>query len=53
MYLDSNTTVDDTTTHIQASTLELVDVELRLYGATVVPTLDEGVTHVVMDDRYL
>lgn len=53
MYLDSNTTVDDTTTHIQASTLELVDVELRLYGATVVPTLDEGVTHVVMDDSDL
>ncbi|KAK2168896.1 hypothetical protein LSH36_13g04032 [Paralvinella palmiformis] len=49
VYLDVNLVLGDPSTHINASSLELVRLYLRFYGATVLDKIDHDVSHVVVD----
>ena len=40
-------------THIKNSTLELQGLQLRYHGATICPDIDEDVSHVVIDQKYV
>ena len=39
--------------HVHDSSLDLVALEMRFYGATICEKLGDEVTHVVFDDRYV
>jgi len=47
VYLDGWSTIGSC-----GSRLELTGLTLRLYGATVVKTLTDNVSHVIVDSRY-
>ncbi|XP_072034969.1 DNA ligase 4-like [Amphiura filiformis] len=49
VYLDSCLVIGDQSTHIQDSSLDLVALEMRFYGATINEELGEDTTHVVCD----
>ena len=49
--MDSNLVVGDGTTRIEHCSLELVALEARFYGASVVENLDDKVTHVIVDTK--
>lgn len=51
VYLDCNILIGDSTTHIKNSPLELVALELRLYGAKLSDTLTQQVSHVIVNGR--
>ncbi|XP_030057178.1 DNA ligase 4 isoform X2 [Microcaecilia unicolor] len=52
VFLDIFAIINDPTTKIHASVLDIKAFELRLYGATVVKRIEEGVTHVVTGDDH-
>ncbi|XP_015777211.1 PREDICTED: DNA ligase 4-like isoform X2 [Acropora digitifera] len=53
VYLDQYACIGDISTGILNSSLELVGLKLRLYGAQIIDTLDDGVTHIVLDESDL
>ncbi|XP_076463012.1 LOW QUALITY PROTEIN: DNA ligase 4-like [Babylonia areolata] len=53
MYMDSNLVVGDESTHLPTSSLDLLALELRFFGATVVSQLDSQVSHVVVEESDL
>ncbi|KAL8610583.1 hypothetical protein ACOMHN_006302 [Nucella lapillus] len=53
MYLDWNLVVGDESTHLPASSLDLLALEVRFFGASVVPTLDTQVSHVIVEESDL
>ncbi|XP_067047572.1 DNA ligase 4-like [Acropora muricata] len=53
VYLDQYACIGDISTGILNSSLELVGLKLRLYGAQITDTLDDGVTHIVLDESDL
>lgn len=53
MYLDSCTEIGESKTHIEASSLDLVGLDLRLYGATILKSLSDQVSHVITDLRSI
>lgn len=44
--------VGDPSTHLKDCHLDLLALELRFFGATLTETLDENVSHVLVDERY-
>ncbi|XP_069492673.1 DNA ligase 4 [Ambystoma mexicanum] len=48
VYVDLFAKVNDPSTRIPASRLEITALELRFHGAKVMPELEEGLTHVVI-----
>ena len=48
VYLDCNTVIGDSTSHISNSPLELAALELRMFGATICDTLTSHVSHVIV-----
>ncbi len=52
VHLDQNLVLGEDSTHIKASSLELVGLDLRLHGAILSSSLTGKVTHVVVDSRY-
>ncbi|XP_033127857.1 DNA ligase 4-like isoform X2 [Anneissia japonica] len=53
VYMDKNLIIDDPTTEIKDSTLEMVALEMRFHGATLVDVLDDQVSHIVFDKSDL
>ncbi|XP_029460405.1 DNA ligase 4 [Rhinatrema bivittatum] len=52
VFLDIYAAINNPTTKIHASALEIKAFELRLYGANIVPCLEEGVSHVIVGDDH-
>lgn len=44
--------VGNDSTHIATSSLDLLAIELRFFGATISSRLDSDVSHVLVDKRY-
>ncbi|PIK62711.1 putative DNA ligase 4 [Apostichopus japonicus] len=53
VYMDSCLVIGDQSTKIKDCSLDLVALEMRFYGAVTVATLEDDVTHVVLDSRDL
>lgn len=43
--------IDDTTTHIKDSSLDLLELELRFFGGITTDELDDEVSHVLVDRK--
>ena len=43
--------IGDESTHLSTSTLDLLSLELRFFGAAVANKLDDQVSHVLVDER--
>lgn len=50
-YLDNKLVIGDPSTQIKDSSLEFLALELRFFGGTVSDSLDEKVSHVMVDKR--
>ena len=48
VYVDCNTIIEDSTSHIKDSPLELAALELRMFGATICDNLTSHVSHVIV-----
>ncbi|PVD23875.1 hypothetical protein C0Q70_17149 [Pomacea canaliculata] len=53
IYMDSYMIVGNDSTHIATSSLDLLAIELRFFGATISSRLDSDVSHVLVDKRDL
>ncbi|XP_068735127.1 DNA ligase 4-like [Montipora capricornis] len=53
VYVDLYTGIGDSSTRIPNSNLELVGLQVRLYGAQITDTLDNRVTHIILDESDL
>ncbi|KAK7101253.1 DNA ligase 4-like [Littorina saxatilis] len=53
IYMDSNLVIGDDSTHLPTSTLDLLALEIRFFGATLANELDEQVSHVIVDQKDL
>ncbi|GFR84311.1 DNA ligase [Elysia marginata] len=51
VYMDSNIVIGDPTTPIPNCPLDLLQQEIRFFGANLSPTLDETVSHVLVHTR--
>ncbi|ESP05690.1 hypothetical protein LOTGIDRAFT_181463 [Lottia gigantea] len=51
IYVDNNLVISDASTKIPNSSLDLIGLELRFFGATVSERLDEKVSHVLIDSK--
>ena len=51
VYLDDKLELGNAETKIKDSSLELLALELRFFGASVTDTLDEQTSHVIMDSE--
>ena len=49
--MDSNLVVGDDSTHLPTSSLDLLALELRFFGATVASKMDDQVSHVIVDEE--
>ncbi|XP_076100664.1 DNA ligase 4-like isoform X2 [Mytilus galloprovincialis] len=52
-YIDKYLVIDDTTTHIKDSSLDLLELELRFFGGITTDELDDEVSHVLVDKKDL
>lgn len=51
VYLDNCTEIENPATHIETSSLDLTGLDLRIHGATIVKSLSQKVSHVILDFR--
>jgi hypothetical protein len=51
IYLDNNLVLGDNSTHIKDSSLDLLALELRFFGADMSDKLTADVSHVMVDER--
>ncbi|XP_041473446.1 DNA ligase 4-like isoform X2 [Lytechinus variegatus] len=53
VYMDSCLVIGEEDTHIKDCSLDLISLEMRFHGATMCPTLDRHVTHIIVDKSDL
>ncbi|KAL3869402.1 hypothetical protein ACJMK2_042087 [Sinanodonta woodiana] len=53
IYMDTNLVIGDPTTHMRDSSLDLLALEIRFFGASITTHLEPDVSHVIMDTKDL
>ena len=53
IYMDSNIVIGDPKSPIPNCPLDLLQQEIRFFGANLSPTLDPDVSHVLVHTRYI
>lgn len=51
--MDNNMVIGDSSTHIKDCSLDLLSLQIRFFGGMISDDLDNGVSHVMVDKRFV